>query len=67
MPHLLPEQFGKSAAAWHDGFFEFRVGTTDSIEHLRAVQRHEHQRRGETRTDRIAFVNERIAEVESRE
>lgn len=63
MPHLTPESFGRAAGGWNDDFFRFRVGTTDSKEHLRAVIDHEIDRRGETRRWRIGYVNEQLQDA----
>lgn len=63
MPHLRPQQFGENSTRWHDGFFRFRIGTTESVEHLRAAASAEAERRA--RRERIAVINQQLAEAET--
>lgn len=62
--HLPPEQWAGAAAAWTDEFFAIRVTQCDDTDRLRAAATHEVERDGETRTDRIARINTRIADLQ---
>jgi len=57
---LSAEKFGEAATQWGEQFFRIRATQEDSKERLRAMIEAEIERNGETRTDRIAFVNKML-------
>jgi len=61
---LSPTSFGRAAAAWDEEFFKIRVFNAGDPARLRAAIEHEAEREGETRKDRIAAINKRLATLE---
>ena len=62
--HLPPEQYAKAAASWTPEFFGIRIQDCDDVDRLRAAAEYEAERDGETRPDRIARINQRIARLQ---
>jgi len=61
---LSAEKFGEAATQWGEQFFRIRATQEDSKERLTAMIEAEVERNGETRTDRIAYVNKMLDQVE---
>lgn len=57
---LPSEQYARAAAGWNDEFFQIRILDERDPERLRAVIEHEVERNAETRTERIAKVNQQL-------
>lgn len=65
--HLPADDWGKAACAWEPGLFSVRINECENIDRLRAAAEAEANRINQpTRPERIAAINARIKEVESR-
>jgi len=62
--HLEAETFGEAATQWGEQFFRIRATQETDPDRLRAMIEAEIQRDGETRTNRIAYVNKMLEQVE---
>jgi len=62
--HLEAESFGEAATQWGEQFFRIRATQETDSERLTAMIEAEIERSGETRQDRIAYVNKMLDQVE---
>lgn len=60
---LPPEQWGRMLGGYTDEAFKRKLYKCDDVERLRAAIEHEIERHGDTRQERIAKLNQRIASV----